>query len=265
MGSRMSLVRSPVFGLVTIASLLFGSAALAGENKALCDRLAASAFDTSRPAPVAGVEEAAIDVAAALPACSDAYRNQPEDGRYAFQLGRVFSRDGQTDKAIALYREAAEAGHVIAMVNLAIAIEDAAPAEAFGLYSKAAEAGSMLGQYNLGVAHQNGVGTPIDGAKALDWFEKASAQGDDVAAYNVAVLLDEGKLVPRDMDRAVTFYRLAIDRGNVDAMVNLAVSFERGDGVAKDPVQALALYRQAAELGDAEAAGDVARLQANQP
>jgi len=249
--------------MAVAAAMLAGLAPVAkAEVAGACDTLAASPFDAARPADVPGVRIADIDLAAAMAACTSAQAADPQNPRLAFQLGRVFQVAGEDDKALALYRQAADMGYAVAMVNVGIFLEDSAPAEARVWYARAADLGQMLGQYNLGVLYQNGVGGAVDVEKALAYYQMASDQGDAVAAFNIAVLHDEGELIPRDAARAVTYYRLAVARGNIDAMVNLAFMAEAGDGMPADTSEARRLFEQAAALGDAEAAAEAARLAA---
>lgn len=249
-----------------VATLLIATFSLgihparADDAFSLCDRLAASPFDATRPAGLAGVEQDHIDATLAMPACSEAYAGGKAAPRVVFQLGRVFQKAGDAGKAKALYLEASNAGHAVAMVNLGAMIEEDEPELARGWYGNAAELGNVLGQYNLAVAYANGIGGPVDAGKAIEFYRKAMDQGDSVAAYNLAVLYDEGKLVDRDMVQAVRLYEMAVKGGNVDAMVNLAITLEKGDGVPVDKAAALALFEQAAALGDLEAVEQAARL-----
>lgn len=232
----------------------------ADDASTACDRLAASPFDTSRPAGLEGVQQEQIDTSAALPACTEAYESGPPSPRVVFQLARVVSKAGDAAKAEGLYLEASKAGHAVAMVNLGAMIEDDEPEQALNWYRKSAALGDALGQYNLAVAYENGIGGPVDVDKAIEFYRKAMDQGDSFAAYNLAVLYDEGKLVDRDMAQAIKFYETAVKGGNVDAMVNLAITLEKGDGVTVDKAAALALFEQAAARGDLQAVEQAARL-----
>lgn len=244
-----------------IATFSLGIHPVRAENaSSVCDRLAASSFDASRPTGLAGVEQDQIDVALAMPACTEAYAGGMPAPRIIFQLGRVYQKTGDAAKAKALYLEASNAGHAVAMVNLGTMIEDDEPEQARGWYEKAAELGNVLGQYNLAVAYANGIGGPVDAGKAIKFYRKAMEQGDSVAAYNLAVLYDEGKLVDRDMVQAIKLYEVAVKGGNIDAMVNLAITLEKGDGVTVDKAAALSLFERAAALGDLEAVEQAARL-----
>lgn len=257
-----SALKAALLAAVIILPVGAFNAARADGSRTLCDALAASPLDGTRPAGTAGVEEEEIDVVRALPACKAALEAYTDDARMAFQLGRVLSKDGKADEAAALYAKAAEKGHTTAMVNYAFGMEEANPAEAFSWYQRAAGLGDALGQYNLAVSYADGMGTAIDITKAIEWYNKASDQGDAWATYNLAVLHDEGTAVPADKMEAIRLYKLAVARGHVDAMINLAITYEEGQDVPADPAAALELYRLAAEKGDQEAKDAAERLQA---
>lgn len=253
-------MRMPLFAAIAACTMWLPSIANAGDSGDICDQLAASKFDSTRPSGVPGVEEKDLDVIKALPACTDASAGGTQ-ARYTFQLGRVLSKKGMKAEALALYEKAANAGLTIAMVNLGAAIEEEDPANAFAWYMKAADAGDMLGSYDLGVAYENGIGVEPNGPLALEAYMKASDQGDGVAAYNAAVLFDEGSLIPENKAEAIRFYEISISRNNVDAMFNLAQMYENGDAVPADKAKALELYKKAAALGDVDAADHVRQLE----
>ena len=260
MTTMTNSIRMPLLAAIAACAIGVPSMAQAGDSRDICDQLAASKFDATRPTGVPGVDEKDLDIVKALPACTDANAGGNE-ARYAFQLGRVLSKKGMKAEAMALYEKAANAGLSIAMVNLGAALEQDEPAQAFAWYNKAAEAGDMLGSYNLGVAYENGIGVEASGPLALEAYMKASEQGDGFAAYNAAVLFDEGTLIPVNKAEAVRLYELAIERNNVDAMFNMAKMYENGDAVQADKAKALELYRKAAALGDLEAADNAKRLE----
>jgi uncharacterized protein len=260
-----SSARAIAVSSLALWSLLPLTPAHAEDARVLCDRSAASSYDETRPAGIAGVNQDAIVVKQALDACRAAYEANKGDARLAFQLGRVLARDGKGAEAIALYQAAAKAGHATAMVNLGAEVEPKQPAEAFALYKQAAEKGHVLGMFNLGVAYRDGVGVTADAGQALAWLHKAASMGDGWAAYNIGVMQDEGKLIPADKAQAIAHYKLAAGRGIVDAMINLAVMSEKGDGMPVDTKAALVYYKQAAALGDKDGIAGAARLEAVKP
>lgn len=248
---------------LALAWLLFAGPAIAGDAiriPHLCDHLAASVDDETRPSGVPGVYDEDIDPARAYPACAEAYEQSRHAPRYAYQLARVLEKQGDIDTARGLYLDAARGGVAAAMVWTGFDVEKFKPAEAFGWYRKAAEAGNVLGQYDLAVAYENGIGTPVNVRLAYEWYAKASEQGDGDATYNMAVLNEEGRLMPRNVAEAIRLYELAVSRDVTDAMVNLGIMFEEGDGVPKSLNRARELFRKAAELGDGNAEDALRRL-----
>jgi len=105
------------------AQLILGMALLtqgASAQVAECDALAASPLDTTKPGNVKGVEYDRMDGSLALTACERAVKEAGGDARQKFQLARAIQKAaGDLARARALYLEAAKAGHLLAMNNLA--------------------------------------------------------------------------------------------------------------------------------------------------
>ncbi len=232
---------------------------LAAQMEDQCDRLAGSPFDQNRNpayAPV-GLENITGDAATA---CRIAFENS-NNPRFAFQLGRALNGSDNAQEAMTAYETAAKANYAAAKVNLGMLLGRIGDSEAeFKLYKEAAEAGNMLAAYNLGVSYRDGNGTPQDAKLALKWFETAAANGDDTAAFNIGVIYDEGTLVPEDNQMAIAWYDVAAKRGNKDAMINLAIMYETGEGIPANAQAAAELYAQAAAKGDEFGATKLAQL-----
>ncbi len=217
---------------------------------ARCDRAAGSVYDLTRNTAFDPVETDDIAIGVALSACREAYRHE-RSPRITFQLARALHRAGDIGKAMGLLKEAAEAGHALAMVNYGVLIGDRGQAaEAIDLYRRAAETGNVLALYNLGVSYRDGRGVTADGEEARRWFERAAAAGDEIAAFNIGAMLDEGVQLGENDVEAARYYRIAAEGGSIDAMINLALMLEHGEGIARDIPAAIDLYRKAAELGD---------------
>src|SRR5262249_30894303 len=133
-----------------------------------CDALAASPFDWSRPAAVAGVNLAELDAAKAVPACRKALNERPDDPRIKFQLARALSK---TD----------EPPHTYAR-----------------LYREAAEHGSVGAAHNLGTLYVEGKGVAQDVGEANRWYRKAAEAGDTDAMHLLAHNLETGNGIARD-------------------------------------------------------------------
>ena len=79
------------------------------EDVTECDVLASHGSDPERVAP--GVSQASMDRPAAIDACRKATKEQPNNRRLRYLLGRAYFYDGQSDEAMPHLAFAAEAGH----------------------------------------------------------------------------------------------------------------------------------------------------------
>jgi TPR repeat protein len=107
-----------------------------------CDLLAASKFDTTRRASVPGVDFDKIDSERTIAACQKALSERPGDARFKFQLARALDKAKIYEKAVCLYREAADADNFLAINALGTMYHDGHGvakdgAEAVRLYRKA--------------------------------------------------------------------------------------------------------------------------------
>jgi uncharacterized protein len=249
----------------------------------LCDRLAEHPSDENRE--TYGVIWDEIDVDNALVACREAAKDEPNDPKLQFQLGRVLERAGSIEEAVSWYQKAAEQGYARAQQNLSrtreeYADESAADAQvkrtpafsadlqkgltaaqsgdfatALSEWKPLAEQGNARAQYNLGVMYTNGNGVPQDHKTALKWYSLAAKQGDADAQYNLGVMYEHehGHGVPQDYKTAVKWYRLSAEQGNARAQNNLGTMYKNGQGVPQDHKTAAKWYSLAAEQGDADA------------
>lgn len=236
------------------------TAVLAAQMQDQCDRMAGSPFDLNRNPAYAPVGIGEVD-ATATTACRIAYE-ATGNPRYAFQLGRALNKAEQADQAMSAYETAVKADYAAAKVNLGMLLGRIGDSEAeFRMYKEAAEAGNMLAAYNLGVSYRDGIGTTADANKAIRWFEEAAAHGDMTAAFNIGVIYDEGNQVTEDNQMAIAWYDVAAKGGNKDAMINLGLMYEAGEGIRPNKQTAAALYAQAAALGDEFGASKLQQLQ----
>ncbi len=150
-----------------------------------------------------------------------------------FDLGLVYEygkgRSVDKDKAEALYLEAAERGHIRAMVQVA------------GIYL-------------------NDTGKFRNETIAREWYEKAAKHGNRDALYQLGKMAEKGQGMSKDVAKALTNYQAAADKGNAKAILALAGLYERGEGVAQDSNKAAALYQKLSDRGNAYAQYQLAML-----
>ena len=230
-----------------------------------CDQLAASTFDSERPAGVPGVQLEKIDADKAVPACRQANAAKPNTARLEYELaravGRLVGRVVDADlEEFTLFQSAAERGYIAAFVGLGdtYAYGEGVPkdlVQAASWYRRAAEAGDGLGMANLGDMYENGKGVPKDLGQAAFWYRKAADAGVGRVMTYLGDMYENGAGVSKDLGQAVSWYRKAADAGDALGMIFLGQDYELGRGVVKDLAKAEQLYRNAIAIG-----GDVKDL-----
>lgn len=189
----------------------------------------------------------------------------PLPGEVAYQNARKleYGQGVVIDKpsAVQAYREAAAAGHPLAMARLAsyysigLIVEVNQP-EAKRLVGKAmpglrraADGGRADAQYILGALYADGRGVARDQAEAVRWYRKAAEQNDPIAQDKLGFMYSFGNGVEKDRVEAVRWYRKAADQNLAVAQHDLGFMYEEGWGVEKDKAEAARWYQKAADQG----------------
>ena len=173
-----------------------------------------------------------------------------------FKLGECYF-DGQgvsrdSEKAVALFRQAAEKGHAAAQHALAMRFEygygvEPDLTEAAKWYRLAAEQGNPEAQTALGIVLANGNGVPRDEAQAVKWFREAASKGDETAQFNLAGCYYDGRGVLPDFQEAKTLWLALAAKGNAGAQNQLGVMCLRGEGCPQDACEAARWFKKAAD------------------
>lgn len=119
---------------------------------------------------------------------------------------------------------------------------------------------SPRAQLVRGLKYLNGIGVPVDLAKARLWIERAALRGQPVAQNLMGVLNQTGTGAPADMAVAIGWYEGAAKLGNLKAMTNLGKVYAGGWAEGTDFTKAAEWFTKAAALGDVDAAFDLAIL-----
>jgi TPR repeat protein len=231
----------------------------------------------------------------ALPLLTD--DAQGGDARAAAMLGAMYERGlgvaSDAGKAVTYYKQAADADDAMGLGGLGEAyfsgLGGAAPnyTTALSLLQKAAARDDMRALFRLGYMNQQGIGVPVNNAKARElyeqavaagsggaadnlgtmiedgtggsppdfdlarqWYEKGAALDSRSAAYDFARMLQFGRGGPKDLPKAYTFYQKAASQGYGLAMRRLGNWFRDGTYVPKDPEQAKQWYQKAEATND---------------
>ncbi|MEU3664572.1 hypothetical protein AB0E77_33310 [Streptomyces sp. NPDC032940] len=203
---------------------------------------------------------------------------QRGDAAVLAHLAWIRSRDsGLSENTRRLYRDAADYGHVPALLDLASVLETEDRGAAEAVYREAAERRSVLALH--GLARLREEAGDLSAAEA--YLQKAVDQGDAEALFSLVKMREEGgdpqaaealalkaarwghdgasdHLIKAreqvgDRDGAESLARRAVDHGNLRAIVRLA-RMRQDDG---DP-SADALLQEAADQGDMDALCELA-------
>ena len=126
-----------------------------------------------------------------------------------------------------------------------------------------ARQGHAEAEFLLGTAWAEGLGKPVDAAKAASWYQRAADRGHVLAQHNLGNIHFAGTGVVQDAALAAQWWRLAAEAGDAIPQYRLGNLFEQGLGVTQDRDEALRWYRNAAGRGNRDAAAALLRLGAN--
>jgi len=209
------------------------------------------------------------DVAASLRwLASAAETGNPE---YLFDYAVVLeTTEGFTDltRAAALYDQAAQAGHLPAMVSLGVLYQNGIGVEqdfakAKQLYERGVQVGHPRAQNNLGLLYVRGNGVEQDYARAAALFEAAASQGLRPAMANLGVLYENGFGVPVDVERADELYRMSGSGSQAAQSEKAGFTYDPRLAPVPNDAQALDLLSKAARADDPVAMFQLAWLLIN--
>ena len=161
-----------------------------------------------------------------------------------YTLGTQKISDGDITTGIALLRSAEAQGLAIAQYELGnhyisgIGVEKD-PNRAIPLFKAAAEAGNVGAMHNYATLI---AGTPGREAEAANWYQRAAELGLVEAQFNIATMYESGDGVSPSLHRALFWYKLAAASGDTDAASAVA------DLSGSDSVSAVAVSRVKEEV-----------------
>lgn len=125
--------------------------------------------------------------------------------------------------------------------------------KAFALYLQAAEQGHVDAMYEVGLSYDLGEGVTKDYTQAAIWYEKAAMHGQSQAQFGLGQLYEDGNGVTSNLEQAFAWYKKAAEQGHVDAQDKLGFSYCFGVGVDVDEVAAKYWWKMAADNGSVTA------------
>ena len=184
---------------------------------------------------------------------SAAEKQQP--GTEAYQKALEFLEEEDLGAALPLLREAADAGHPDAIVQLVYVLPELDEKTKVELLLKAAEKGNAFAQFNLG----NFYFMNKEPEKAAEFYRLAMLADHPNAGLMFGICCLQGIGIKKDLAAAQKAFEVDIAKGNADAMNFCAVmlcrqgKFEEG----------IALLEKAADLNHAAALNNLGILYRN--
>lgn len=217
----------------------------------VCERLATHPRDATAANSGVPFDRLQQNALTAMQACSAAAAQAPELPHYTALLARATAASGDLERAVQLYKSAADRGDLRAMVSLAQLAEAGNgvpqdPAAAMALYERAAEGGSPDAMINLAISLFQGDLGQSDPDRAVGLLRRAAEAGSPKAVFNLGVLAQDGVIdTPKD---ALDYFLRAARDGEYDGYRAAAILLDEGRGISRDPAQAAnLLLRGAAE------------------
>lgn len=139
-----------------------------------------------------------------------------------YEQGVQAYQNSDYEQAREYWERATADGNMSAAYNLGIILSKglggtADPERAVSLFRVAADAGIAVAQHNLALAYYAGNGVEKNNAQASIWWERAARHGHVQAQYNLGALLWNGEGIKKNEAEAIKLFRKASDAGSVQA------------------------------------------------
>ena len=124
--------------------------------------------------------------------------------------------------------------------------------EAVKYYRQAAQQGHYMAMLNLGFSHATGQGVQQDYKKALYWYKRIPVRFS-LASFNIGMLYLHGNGLPQDYKKALDNFRIAMKNGHVGSINTIGYMYSNGLGVTQNKALARQYYIEAATKGNSYA------------
>ena len=227
-----------------------------------CDLLATGVGDVM--AVTDPVPHDLVNTRAALRACVEAVRLDPENPRLMAILSRVLQLASRFDEALHYAERAAALGNPTAYIAIASSYRQGMGVEpdyarAFQAVRQGALLGSSQAQLVTGVYFREGWGVEQSYPEAMRWMWLAMQNGNPNAFVAYGDFYRKGFGIPVDEAKALTFYRQAAVLGSTDAENLIGIAYLRGKGVERDTRTGIQWLVRSSDAGNPFAAFQLGR------
>ncbi len=136
-----------------------------------------------------------------------------------------------------------------ALSDAARCMEEGEYEKALALYQEAAGAGSAAAMTGIGVMYEKGLGTDRDYRTALDWFYRAAEAGEPAAMFWIGWNYYYALGVERSYSTALDWCLKSAEAGNAEAMNWVSDMYRYGQGTSADLEKAEQWRQRAVEAG----------------
>lgn len=151
-----------------------------------------------------------------------------------------------TSESMSLFKQAAEDGHLSAMVSYALLLVSSDEGLAFEWLRMAADRGSGRAYYHLGQLFARGGVFDISPATAAKCWHRAAALCDSGGRSALGLCYIRGFGVKQDVNKGVAMVtQVAELHEDITAMKNLAWIYRHGKGVVKNEAEAASWWQRA--------------------
>ncbi|MFG2792658.1 tetratricopeptide repeat protein [Streptomyces sp. NPDC048419] len=199
-------------------------------------------------------------IAALVPGLESAVAQGDVDAK-ALLAAILLDRKGDLSRAARLFGEAADAGVVEGMRELAFMLTNGLgvgrdPARANALFRAAADAGDGYAAFNLSVNYHQGVGGPRNFRDFSRWLQVAA----DLRIPEACAVLGDQLARKGEDQESLGWYVKAAESGHAPAMFAAARRYRDGVGCEADPVQAVRWFLAMLDRGNGDGIHEAIRL-----
>ncbi len=135
----------------------------------------------------------------------------------------------------------------------ALSLHGSDPAGAVRLMRQAAEGGHPLAQLRLAMLFEAGDGVRKDLQQAFAWYGRAAAQGEPVSQQELGGYYEDADVVPENWDLAARLYLASGTQGSGKGQFAIGRAYQFGIGVPQSRDLAIEWFTKAAAQGDKQA------------
>lgn len=173
-------------------------------------------------------------------------------------LASIFEKEGIYGKAIELYKQAANEGHLWSQRKLAQLyrkgeIIEKNSLKAIEWYKKAGEQGNSESLFAIGLMYYYGNDISIDYKKSVEFFKKASILDNKDAQYMLAYCYYKGLGINQNPSEAIFWWKKAAENNDAKSLFALGICYKIGYGVEKNKQQAIYYLSKSANEGNSDA------------